>query len=134
MGFNFLRGRVWPGRCLRLPGVQFVQPVFHMAQRLEQGQPGLAQVESGIQGILKFLALIDPRQLLGFRRELRRSSRTGSSAVPQLKLREHALELRVGNLLLEAGDLGLRIELADVACERRNLHIVLTLGFLGLNL
>ena len=105
-----------------------------MAQRLEQGQPGLAQVESGVQGVFKFLTLIDPRQLFGFGRELLRGARTGARAVPQLKLREHALELSVGNLLLEAGDLGLRIELSYVDCEGRNLNIILALCLFSLNL
>ena len=52
--------------------VQFVEPVFHVAQRSQQAQPRLCQVESRIHCILKLLPLFDAGQLLGLGSQLGR--------------------------------------------------------------
>ena len=39
--------------------VQFVQPVFHVAEGAEQTETGLGQIESGVQRLYIFLALVN---------------------------------------------------------------------------
>jgi hypothetical protein len=56
---------------------------------------------------------------------LRLCSGTGSGAVAGFKLDQHGFELRIGNLLLQAGHFGLGVELAQAAGERGNLNVVL---------
>ena len=57
--------------------------------------------------------------------------RAAAGAVAQFQLRQHGLQLLVGDLLLQTGDLGQSIQLAQVAGERGNLNVVLLLGLLG---
>ena len=54
-----------------------------------------------------------------------------AGAVSEFQLRQHALQLLIGNLLLQAGDLGLRIQFAQAAGKGGDLNIVLVLGLLG---
>ena len=113
--------------------MQFLQPVFHVAQRPQQAQPGFRKVESGVQRILDLLALVNPRQLLGLGRELRRGVRPAPGAVSQFDLRQHGLQLLVGDLLLQTCDFGLGIKLAQAAGQLRNLNLVLSLRLFGLH-
>ena len=51
--------------------------------------------------------------------------------LPEFELGHDGLELGVGDLLLEAGDLGLCVEFAHVAGEGGDLDVVLLAGLLG---
>ena len=113
--------------------MQLVQPVLHVAQGAQQVQPRLAQVEPGVERVLVLLALVDARLLLGGGRKLGRRARPVRGAVAQFHLRLHALQLLVGNLLLQAGDLGLRIKFAQARAKLRDLNVVLLLRLLRLN-
>ena len=107
--------------------MQLVEPVLHVAEGAEQVEARLAQVEPGVKRVQVLLALVDARLLLGGGRKLRRRAWPVACAVAQFQLRLHALQLLVGNLLLQAGDLGLRIQFAEARGQFRNLNIVLLL-------
>ena len=64
-------------RC-ELLGVEFVEPVLHVAEGAQQIQPRFAQIEPGVERVQVFLALLDARLLFGCGRKLRR--RTGRAA------------------------------------------------------
>ena len=106
-----------------------------MAEGAEQVEAGLAQVESGVEGVFKLLALVDAGQLLGFGRQLRLGVRARMPRRCRVPICVSTrLQLLVGDLLLQAGDLGLGIQFAQAAGERGDLDIVLALGLLGLDL
>ncbi len=111
--------------------MQFVQPVFHVAEGAQQAEPRLGKVESGVQRVRELLALIDAGQLLGFGRQLRLSAWAAPGAVAQLQLRQHGLQLLIGDLLFQTGDLRQRIQFAQAAGERGDLNVILPLGLLG---
>ena len=104
-----------------------------MAEGAEQVEARFAQVESGVERVLVLLALINARLLLCCGRKLGRRAGRVAGAVAQLQLRQNALQLLGGDLLLEAGNLGLRIEFAQARGQFRDLNIVLALCLLGLN-
>ncbi len=110
--------------------MEFVQPVVHVAEGAEKAEARLGKFQRGIQGVLIFLALVDPRKLLILWVELGGESRARRRH-SRFQLGQHGLQLGIGYLLLEAGDFGLCIEFADVAGKRGNLDVVLLLGLLA---
>ena len=108
--------------------MQLLEPVIHVAESAEQLQARFGQVKCGIEGVLVFLAFIDAGELFRFGGELGRCAWAASAAVAEFKLREHGLELLVGDLLFEAGNFGQRIQLSEAASQRGDLYIVLALS------
>ena len=100
--------------------MQLVEPVLHVAEGAQQIQPRFAQVEPGVERIDILLALVDARLLLGRGRKLWRRAGRCRGAVAHFQLRHHALQLLGGNLLLQAGNLGLGIQLAQARSEWRS--------------
>ncbi len=96
-------------------GMKLVEPVLHVAESAQQVQARFAQVEPGVERVKVFLALVDAGLLLGRGRKLRRRAGRVARAVAQFQLRQDALQLLVGDLLLQAGDLSLRIQFAQAA-------------------
>ena len=68
-------------RCSPLLCVQFVEPVFHVAEGAEEVEAGLGQVERGVERILVFLALVYAGKLFGFGGQLGLGVEAGLSAV-----------------------------------------------------
>ena len=60
--------------------VQLVQPVLHVAEGAKQAQPRLAEVESRIQCVLEFLALVNAGQLLRLWSQLRWRARPNAGS------------------------------------------------------
>ena len=104
-----------------------------MAEGAEEVEARFAQVKSGVERVLVLLALINARLLLRCGRKLGWCAGRVAGAIAQFHLHENALQLFAGDLLLEAGDLGLRIEFAQARGQFGDLNIVLLLCLFGLN-
>ena len=114
--------------------MQLVEPVLHVTESAKKIEAGSAEIESGIECVKELLAFVDAGLLLGGGRKLRRRAGSVGGAVAHFELREDAFQLLVGNLLLEAGDLRLGIQLAQASSEFGDLDVVLALRLLGLGL
>ena len=115
----------------RLFGVELVEPVFHVAEGAQEAEAGLGEVEGGVEGVLKFLALVDAGELFCFWAELGLGTATRGGSVAEVELGEDGLELFGRDLLFEASDFGLGVEFAKVACERCDLDVVLIPSLFG---
>ena len=104
-----------------------------MAQGAQQVQPRLAQVQPGVKCVNVLLAFVDARLLLGCWRELGRRARCAGSAVAYFELGYDALQLLFGNLLFQAGDFCLGIQLAQARRQLADLNVILLLSLLGLH-
>jgi hypothetical protein len=113
--------------------VEFMEPVVHVAEGAEELEACFGEVEAGVEGVLVLLAFVDAGQLLGLGGELGRRARA-ASAVSRFELGEDGLELRVGDLLLQARDFGQSVQFAKAAGERGDLDVVLPLGLLFFDL
>src|SRR5580698_5095457 len=86
--------------------MQLIEPVLHVAEGAEEAEAGFGEAEGGVEGVFVLLALVDAGELLGFGGGLGLGIGAGSGTVAGFELGEDGLELSIGDLLFEAGDLG----------------------------
>ena len=111
--------------------MQFVQPIFHMAEGAEQVEAGLVQVQSGVQSVFKLLPLDDARQLLGFGRPAAAARRVRCRAVSQFELRQTRSSAAHRQSAVSGAISAWASSSRRLPVSGGNLEIVLMLGLLG---
>ena len=86
MGHGSLQKKRKSSYTFGLLSVQFVEPIFHMAEGTKQAKPRFGQIQPGVQCVSIFLAFIDAGQLLGLGSHLRLSAWARAGSIAQLKL------------------------------------------------